>query len=167
MSKPTVYLDTNIFSVLHYRGGDPGVLQKQRATHEWWEQERHFFRLLASKAVEGELAKGDYPGKERALAEVRRLPYLTFLPAVNEVTAKLFAAHIVPLMAPGDALQLAFATVHRVDYLLSWNRAHLVGPETQVRLARFRAASGWRTPLVVSPESIPKAALGQSIRRRD
>jgi len=122
MSKPTVYLDTNIFSILHYRGGDAGVLRRQRATHEWWEQERHFFSLLASKAVEGELANGDYPGKERALAEVRRLPYLDAVAAVQDVAAKLLAAQVVPETVPGDAIQLAFATVYRVDYLLSWNR---------------------------------------------
>jgi hypothetical protein len=101
------------------------------------------------------------------LAEVGRLPYLSYGTAVRDVEAKLLAAHVVPSAVPGDALQLAFATVYRVDYLLSWNRAHLVSEETQGRLARFRAASGLRTPLVVSPDTIPKAGLGQSIRRRD
>jgi hypothetical protein len=43
----------------------------------------------------------------------------------------------------------------------------LVSEETQAKLARFRAAFGLRTPLVVSPVSIPKAALGENIRRRD
>jgi len=66
-----------------------------------------------------------------------------------------------------DALHLAFATVYRVDYLLSWNRAHLVSEETQAKLVGFQVAFGVRTPLVVSPESIPKAALGEDIRRRD
>jgi hypothetical protein len=167
MSRPTVYVDTNVFSYLHYVGSEAEALSCQRATREWRERERSFFRLLASRAVERELAAGDYPGQQRALAEVRRLPYLSYGTAVRDVEAKLLAAHVVPSAVRGDALQLAFATVHRVDYLLSWNRTHLVSEETQGRLARFRAASGLRTPLVVSPESIPKAALGQSIRRRD
>lgn len=79
----------------------------------------------------------------------------------------MVAARVVSETEAIDALQLAFATVYSVDYLLSWNRAHLVSEETQGKLARFRAVSGLRTPLVVSPESIPKAALGEDIRRRD
>jgi hypothetical protein len=167
MSKPTVYVDSNIVSLLYYRGGAPRALKEQLATRDWWEKERPFFKLFASRAVENELAEGHYPGQERALAEVRRLPYLAYLSAVLNVQAKLLAAHVVPAAVPRDALHLAFATVHRVDYMLSWNRAHLVSEETQAKLARFRAALGLRTPLVVSPNSIPKVALGENIRRRD
>jgi len=165
--KPSVYVDTNILSYLHYLGSDAEALNCQRATREWWEQERPFFRLLASRTVDSELAAGEYPGQQRALSEVRRLPYLAYSRAVRDVQVMLLDAHVVPLAVPGDAFHLAFATVYRVDYLLSWNRAHLVSEETQGRLARFRAVFGLRTPLVVSPKSIPKAALGESIRRRD
>jgi len=167
MTKPTVYVDANIFSVPHYRGADPVALKERLATREWWEQERPFFELVASRAVENELAAGDYPGKERALAVVRRLPYLALVPVVQDVFGELLAARVVPVTAQADALHLAYATAYRVDYLLSWNRTHLVSEETQGKLARFRAATGLRTPLVVSPESIPKATLGESIRRRD
>jgi predicted nucleic acid-binding protein len=167
MSKPTVYVDTNIISALYYRGADPLALKTQLTTREWWEQERPFFRVVVSQTVEDELAEGDYPGQERAVAEVRRLPYLPGTAAVQDVFTKLRAAHVVPSAVSGDAFHLAFATVYRVDYLLSWNRAHLVSEETQAKLARFRAAYGLRTPLVVSPDSIPKAALGANIRRRD
>ena len=167
MIRPTVYVDTNIISALHYRGTDPLVLKLRLATREWWEHERPFFKLVASQAVEDELAAGIHPSKERALAEVRKLPYLAGIAAVQDVFTKLLATHVVPAAAQVDALQLAFATVYSVDYLLSWNRAHLVSEETQGKLARFRAVFGLRTPLVVSPESIPKAALGEDIRRRD
>ncbi|MGD0089149.1 MAG: hypothetical protein ABSE73_04455 [Planctomycetota bacterium] len=167
MIKPTNYVDANIISLLHYRGSDPEVLKMQLATREWWEKERPFFKLFASQTVEDELAEGNYHYQERALAEVRKLSYLPHIAAVQDVFTKLLAAHVVPETVPGDAFHLAFATVHRVDYLLSWNRAHLVSEEAQEKLTRFRAAFGLRTPLVVSPLSIPKVALGENIRRRD
>ena len=155
MAKPTVYVDANIFSLLHYRGADDRALKEP------------FFMLFASRAVENELLAGEYDAQERALAEVRRLAHLPYNSAVLEIRGRLLAAGVVPDAVPGDALQLAFATAHRVDYLLSWNRAHLVSEETQGRLARFQAAFGWRVPLVVSPATIPKVAFGDSIRRRD
>ncbi|MGD0090347.1 MAG: hypothetical protein ABSE73_10550 [Planctomycetota bacterium] len=96
MSKPTVYVDTNIVSIRYYRGADPLALKEQLATREWWKQERPFFRLLASLAVEREVAGGDYSAKERALADVCRLPYLPYLPAVLDIRDKLLSAHVVP-----------------------------------------------------------------------
>lgn len=105
MSKPTVYVDTNIVSFLFYRGADLQVLKRQRATREWWKDERPLFKLLASRAVESELADGVYPGQEKALAEVRKMAYLAYSSAVRDVEAKLLAAHVVPLNVPGDALQ--------------------------------------------------------------
>ena len=166
--KPTVYVETTIPSLLTaWPSGELQIAAQQVATRDWWDQERPFFKLVASQTVEDELAAGGYAGQERALAEVRRLPYLPGIAAVQDVVNKLLAAHVVPAAVPGDAFHLAFATVHRVDYLLSWNRAHLVSEEAQTQLARFGAACGLRTPLVVSPDSIPKVALGQRIRRRD
>ena len=167
MIKPTVYVDTNILSYLHYRGADPLANKKRASTRQWWSEERPYFQVFASRAVESELLAGVFRGKEEALAEVRRLTYLVRTSAVREIAAKLLEVHVVPETVPDDAVQLAFATVHGVDYLLSWNRAHLANAETQAKLARFRASWGIRPPLVVTPDTIPKVALGEDIRRRD
>ncbi|HEY3319399.1 MAG TPA: hypothetical protein VGP72_02845 [Planctomycetota bacterium] len=165
--KPTVYVDTNILSLLYVSSADPEMMRQSGITHDWWECERQHFRVFASQAVDDELADGRYPGQERALKCVRRLPYLGPRSAIRDISAKVLATGILPETEVGDALQLAIATAHSIDYLLSWNRAHLVNPITQAKLAHFRAAWGWRTPLVVTPESIPSVRLGQSIRRRD
>jgi hypothetical protein len=63
-------------------------------------------------------------------------------------------------------VQLAFATVHGIDYLLTWNYAHLANLDTQGRLREINRRHGWRTPFLVSPETIPKVTLGQVIRRK-
>lgn len=62
MSKPSVYVDTNVFSFLYYRGADTLARDKRRVTREWWGRERGFYRLFASRAVEDELAAGKFPG---------------------------------------------------------------------------------------------------------
>ena len=67
---------------------------------------------------------------------------------------------------PGDAVQMAIRGVHGVDYLLSWNYAHLVNPIAQAQLERVCRQLSIRAPLLVSPESIPKVALGQDLRRQ-
>jgi hypothetical protein len=56
---------------------------------------------------------------------------------------------------------------HRIDYLLSWNYAHVVNPVAQRQLETACHKHGLRAPLLVSPESIPKASSGQTVRRRN
>ncbi|MCY3024550.1 MAG: hypothetical protein NTW87_36715 [Planctomycetota bacterium] len=162
----SVYLDSNILSTLHYRGRDAAVLRQHAATQLWWDTERRWFRLLASRFTEEELAAGNYPGQKHALAEVRRLPYLPFSAAVKTCARTYLDEGLVPASKPGDAFQLAFATVYVVDYLLTWNQTHLANGETQEKLKRINAEHGWRTPLLMSPVTISKVALGQSVRRR-
>ena len=64
-------------------------------------------------------------------------------------------------------MQLALATVHGVDYLLSWNYAHLIKWETQTKLSEINKSLGYRTPLLMTPDTIPKVGLGQEIKRKD
>jgi hypothetical protein len=54
-----------------------------------------------------------------------------------------------------------------VDYLLSWNHAHLVKWEVQERLIELSRSLGYRAPILVTPETIQQVRLGQAIRRRD
>jgi hypothetical protein len=63
-------------------------------------------------------------------------------------------------------MHLAVAAAHEVDYLLTWNYAHLANPVTQGKAERLLEGRRLRTPLLVSPESIPQVRLGQQIRRR-
>jgi hypothetical protein len=86
---------------------------------------------------------------------------------VRRFAAALGPAGVVPSEKPGDALQMAVCAVHRIDYLLSWNYAHLVNPVAQHRLEAVCEDHGLRAPLLVSPESIPKASAGQTLPRRD
>ena len=62
-------------------------------------------------------------------------------------------------------LQMAVASVHHIDYLLTWNYAHLANPSAQLRLDNLCSEAGHRAPIMVSPESVPRSRRGQSIRR--
>jgi hypothetical protein len=165
-SKPTVYLDTNILSVLCYQGVNISAIYQQMATREWWDTERRWFLVYASSFTEDELMQGSYRAQQKALKLVRRLPYLPFLAAIRECAESYLEKSIIPKERPGDAVQLAFATVHRIDYPLTWNYAHLANLDTQRRFRELHAREGRRTPFVVTPETIPHVSLGQAIRRK-
>jgi hypothetical protein len=94
---------------------------------------------------------------------VQRLRYLPRKRTVRDL--ELLTSRVVPDSKPGEALQIAIAAGHAVDYLLTWNYAHLANPAAQERLIEFCRRRGLHFPLMVSPETIPRDRLGQNIRR--
>lgn len=167
MGIPTIYLDTNIISAYWYKGADPTGLARRATTREWWNEERHHFAVRVSTATEDELSAGQYSRQVECLRFVRRLSYLSITSETRQIAMRLVEMGVVPPQKPGDALQMAVCAAHNIDYLLSWNYAHLVNPIAQARLEKTCDRLLVRAPLLVSPESIPRVALGQSLRRRE
>ena len=58
------------------------------------------------------------------------------------------------------------AAAHGIDFLLTWNYAHMANPVSQARFDTLCEAEGLVAPFMVSPESIPQVRFGQSIRRK-
>ncbi len=166
MAKPSVYLDTNIISSYWYTGNDITSRVRHLTTREWWQNERRHFAICVSSASEDELAAGRFPRQAECLRFVRKLSYLPISAKVRRFAGTLVAAGVVPAEKPGDALQMSVCAVHRIDYLLSWNYAHLVNPVAQRQLEVVCRKHRLRSPLLVSPESIPKVNMGQAVRRR-
>jgi len=167
VKKPIVYLDTNIISAYWYGGRDTSGLARREKTREWWQDEREFFSVWASTASEDELAAGKFARQTECLRFVRKLRYLSIDQETRQIAAKLVELGVVPGEKPGDALQMSVCVAHGIDYLLSWNYAHLVNPVAQQHLEEVCRNLSRRAPLLVSPESIPKVQLGQVIRRRE
>ncbi len=97
---------------------------------------------------------------------IRKLSYLQIDSRVSKLAETLLAKHLVPASKPRDALQMAIATIYEIDYLLTWNYAHLANPFVQQRLAALCDQFKIQVPSMVSPESIPKVAMSQIIRRK-
>ena len=165
MKKPTLYLDTNVVSLLHYNGRDLNALSKRMATLDWFDSESRYFDLWSSVVSENELAHGVFRHQQQSLRFVRRLRYLPVVAESRRLALSFMDAGVIPPNKLGDALQLALACVHHMDYLLTWNYSHLANLVTQDRGEEIVVRSGLRMPLLVSPDSIPRVNLGQPIRR--
>jgi len=166
MKKPTIYLDTNIVSALHYDGTDINTLSRRMITREWWDGEHQHFSIWVSSLTELELAQGVYGKQADCLRFVRRLKYVPITREIRRLAEELLANGVIPEAKSADALQLALAAGHHADYLLTWNYAHLANPVTQSKSERLLLQWKWRSPLLVSPESIPQVRLNQMIRRK-
>ena len=167
MNKPTVYLDTSIISAYWDKAKDVSAAARREKTRDWWEYERRYFELWTSMGAENELHTGRFPHQIECLRMVRRRRHLVIDRTVDDLVDELLALRIVPETRPGDAVQMAVSAAHEMDYLLTWNYAHLANPIAQERLRAVSLKRRLRVPLLVSPESIPSIRLGLTIRRRD
>jgi hypothetical protein len=167
MKKPTVYLDTNIISAFWYEGDDIAAAARRFHTNEWWRLERKHFSVCLSVTTINELAAGLFPRQKDCLKMARALKRLPMTRKTKQVLEGLLQARLIPETKPGDALQMAISAAHQIDYLLTWNYAHLANPIAQQRLEAICWDLFLRAPLLVSPETKPQVRFGQDIRRRE
>jgi predicted nucleic acid-binding protein len=152
--KPRVYVETSVISYLTARETDSLVgASRQLLTRRWWAR-REACELMISEVVLRECRAGDGEAARRRLAAVEGLPLLGLTPAVADLAVTLIDEAILPAKAAEDALHIALAAVHRVDFLLSWNFRHIANPVIQARIAERLKGLGMTLPLICAPEAL-------------
>lgn len=69
----------------------------------------------------------------------------------DELIQAFLSVSAMPAKAKADAVHLAVATAHRVDYLLTWNCKHLANAEILLRLRPLAEQRRYRMPMVCRP----------------
>ena len=153
--KPKVYVETTIPSYLTARkSNDILVAAHQQLTGEWWTLRRQNFGLFTSELVLEEAASGDTDAAGRRLAMLHGLPLLDLTAEVSRLAGHFLVSGLIPAKAADDALHVAFATAHGMDFLLTWNCRHIANAEIMGRLAEAAAEFGLRLPVLCTPEQL-------------
>ena len=82
------------------------------------------------------------------------IPLLDITTRSVELAKELVIAGIVPTKASEDAMHISIATVHFVDYLLTWNCRHIANPEIQARIAEHFQQKGLFLPFICTPDEL-------------
>jgi hypothetical protein len=155
VSLPTVYVETTVPSYLTARPSrDVVMLAHQRITIDWWSTARDRYDLRVSAIVLNELRQGD---TDAAADRMHAVADLSILP-INEEILALGQEYVSTLGMPAksaiDALHLACAVVHKIEYLITWNCRHLANPELWRSLLKANGESGRFTPIIATPENM-------------
>src|SRR5438309_6914787 len=119
---PTVYIETSVVSYLTARPNrDLIVAAHQQITREWWDTQRRHFRLVISPYVIMESQQGDPEMAARRMEALSDLPMLEETPELLKLAEKYRTVLHLPKSKAMDALHLAAASWHGVEYLLTWN----------------------------------------------
>jgi len=150
-----VYLETTIISYLAARPSkDLITAAHQQLTHEWWQDRREDFDLFSSQLVVQESSAGDVAIAQSRLQLLSAIPLLVVNQACVSLGRALVDRGPIPQKAAVDALHIAIATVHGMDYLLTWNCKHIANAEMQTAVNRICRHDGYEPPVICTPEEL-------------
>ncbi len=153
--KKSVYLET---SVVSYYTSKPSrdiiALAHQEITREWWHKAINRFEIFISEVVIEEASMGDKEAARRRLEELRAFPHLELNEKVEEIAQMYMENLKIPDKAFRDATHLAVASVHNIDYLVTWNCKHLANGEIIKKLMNISKDTGTHIPIICTPEEL-------------
>jgi predicted nucleic acid-binding protein len=153
--KPSVYIETSVVSYLVSQDSrDILVLAHQQVTRTWWQTRLPEFRGFVSPVVLEEARAGDREQAQKRSEVLNRFEVLQARDDVESLAARLMADLRLPPNALRDAAHLAFACVYELDYLVTWNCAHIANAQIVRRLTRLNAIAGIWTPTICTPEEL-------------
>ncbi|MEO5334111.1 MAG: type II toxin-antitoxin system VapC family toxin [Magnetococcus sp. YQC-5] len=155
--KPRLYLETSIISYLAaLPSRDLIVAAHQQITHEWWAERRDRYELFVSDLVIQEAQCGDPNAADRRMAIVNRLQCLSINEQVRFLAREIIRAGCLPSKAGDDAVHIALAAVHGMDYLLTWNCRHIANALTRQRITENFRRYGVVASVISTPEELPE-----------
>ncbi|MDH4187060.1 MAG: type II toxin-antitoxin system VapC family toxin [Nitrospira sp.] len=151
----SVYVETSVISYYAARPSqDIVTAARQTITQEWWNEARGRYESYISVLVVEEAKAGDAVAAQRRSDALSGLPILEINDATVSLAKHLIDGGLIPETSAEDALHIAVATVHGMDFLLTWNFRHINNAEMKARIGAAIEALGYECPIICSPEEL-------------
>ena len=112
------------------------------------------FNLCTSQLVVDEARRGEPEMARRRLELLHGIPRLEVTDAAQGLAEAIIQDGLLQQAAFPDALHIAIATAHQVDYLLTWNCSHIANAEILPRVAVICDRLNLILPYVCTPEEL-------------
>ncbi len=146
--KLSLYLETSVIGA-YLDNGDPF---RRDLTIRWFEHELSEYQVYSSILVQRELERIDEPHRTGYLKIIRPLERLELAEEVAILAEGYISRGIFHRKFIADAVHMALASFHKIDYLVTWNFGHLANVRKQARVRLFNTAAGFFSPVIVTPE---------------
>lgn len=146
--KLSLYLETSVIGA-YLDNGDPF---RRDLTIRWFEHELPEYQVYTSLLVQRELERLEEPHRTGYLKILGSLEKLDLTEEVAILADGYVSRGIFHRKFLADALHVALASFHKVDYVVTWNFGHLANVRKQARIRMFNTAAGFFSPVIVTPE---------------
>lgn len=106
---------------------------------------------MNSAVVVKEARDGNAELAAARLAFLKETTLLEVTEAADQLKSELLRHAALPRKAELDALHIAVAAVHGVDYLLSWSCKHIANAVTLPKVYAICRSAGYELPFVCTP----------------
>src|SRR5262245_6888085 len=131
----TVYVESTVVGSIAGRiHPNPDVASRQHKSRRWWATAKSAYQLVISQLVIEECVAGDPSAAKERLDAVDGLTLLDVTDDVRNLASALMAEDAIPHSEPRDALHVAVAAVHGIEYLVTWNFKHIANATLRVRI---------------------------------
>lgn len=127
---------------------------RQQLTRDWWDLRRAEHELFTSQVVLDEIAAGEAEMARQRLELMTGVALLDLTEDARALTKDILGSGVLPLHADRDAAHTSLATVHEMDFLLSWNCRNIANARIQAGLRRLADAAGFTLPVICTPEEL-------------
>jgi len=159
--KSSTYLETSVIGA-YLDNGEPF---RRDLTIRWWEHELSEYRAVISPLVISELERLSEPHRSAYLKLVQGLEQVELAEEAAILAEGYVSRGIFHRKYIADALHVAVASFHKIDYLVTWNFGHLANVRRQARIRLFNTAAGFFVPMIVTPEFLVSEATEVEARK--
>lgn len=151
----TVYLETTFISYLvALPSRDLLVAAHQQITNDWWNYQRRKYQCYVSQIVVDEASAGDENEIKKRIGIIDDLLLLGVTEEANTLAKSILKSGAIPQKSVRDAAHIAVATVHQLNYLLTWNCKHIANAHILRKIEEVCTASGFQAPVICTPENL-------------
>ncbi|MXV84961.1 type II toxin-antitoxin system VapC family toxin, partial [Candidatus Poribacteria bacterium] len=123
-------------------------------TREWWNNYANRFELVISGLVLREISQGDSETAQKRRELVSTIRVLKVSEESLTLSRQLVETEALPPAAARDALHIALAACHQIQYLVSWNFKHIVNPTKQQLIAKVCQKASYQPVIICTPEEL-------------
>lgn len=152
-----VYLETSFFSACGWDRPHPVHVAWKIESLRWWVRQRAYHQLFLSAEVLRELSAEGFRHRDEALSMVQDVGLLPVNVDVQGLAQILVREKVMPGPGDaGDAIHVAAATAHQVEFLLTWNQQHLANRNKLPHLREVCRRAGFVPPEIITPPMLWK-----------
>jgi predicted nucleic acid-binding protein len=153
--KESIYLETTIISYYSSRPNrDIVIAGHQQITKDFVDKSALRYDIFVSELVIEECKSGDKEAAILRLELLKTFKLLELNDAALSLAKSLVSSKIVPNQYAEDALHIALATIHGMDYLVTWNCKHIANAHIRNKLEKAIRKNGYILPVICTPEEL-------------
>jgi predicted nucleic acid-binding protein len=142
----TIYFDTSVPSAYY----DNRELEKMKITRAFWKGLSKY-KTYISEIVIAELGKSREPKRSQFKKLIAGIGELSIDSIVEKLADEYIVAKIIPVRFRLDAVHIAIASTHKINYLVTWNCRHMAGAHKRVAIREFNEKKGIFAPEIATP----------------